>query len=86
MGLWEETVGTSESPGAQEAVLGMDLGTSECKVCLVSAAGEVIRAVREGYPTHCGGAGAAMGSAFPVYVRAQAQLGPLYHEGWLTAS
>jgi xylulokinase len=23
---------------------------------------------------------------FPVYVRAQAQLGPLYHEGWLTGS
>ena len=43
---------TPESPGAQEAVLGMDLGTSECKVCLVSAAGAMIRAVREGYPTH----------------------------------
>lgn len=52
MGLWGETVATSESPGAQEAVLGIDLGTSECKVCLVTAAGEMIRAVREGYPTH----------------------------------
>jgi len=29
---------------------------------------------------------ARYGELFPVYVRAQAQLGPLYHEGWLAAS
>lgn len=33
-------------------MLGIDLGTSECKVCLVAADGAVVRTVREGYPTH----------------------------------
>jgi xylulokinase len=38
--------------GTREAVLGIDLGTSECKVCLVAADGGVVRTAREGYPTH----------------------------------
>jgi xylulokinase len=36
-------------------VLGIDLGTSECKVCLVTAEGDVVRVAREGYPTHSPG-------------------------------
>ena len=52
MGTREEPVAVAKSSRAQEAVLGVDLGTSECKVCLVTVGGEVIRAVREGYPTH----------------------------------
>jgi xylulokinase len=41
-----------ESPRATEAVLGVDLGTSECKLCLVAADGAVVRTAREGYTTH----------------------------------
>jgi hypothetical protein len=52
VGSREEPVTVAKSSRAHEAVLGIDLGTSVCKVCLVSAAGEVIRAAREGYPTH----------------------------------
>ena len=52
VGSREEPVTVVKSSRVHETVLGIDLGTSECKVCLVTAAGEVIRAVREGYPTH----------------------------------
>jgi activator of 2-hydroxyglutaryl-CoA dehydratase len=52
VGSREEPVTVAKSSRAHEAVLGIDLGTSECKVCLVTAAGEVIRAAREGCPTH----------------------------------
>jgi xylulokinase len=45
-------VAVAESPEAQDAVLGIDLGTSECKVCLVAADGAVVRTAREGYPTY----------------------------------
>ena len=38
-------------PGGTRYVLGVDLGTSECKVCLVTEAGEVMRAARAGYAT-----------------------------------
>lgn len=39
-------------PGGPRYVLGVDLGTSECKVCLVTEAGEVVRVARAGYVTH----------------------------------
>ena len=52
VGSREKPVAVAKASRVHEAVLGIDLGTSECKVCLVTAAGEVIRAVREGYPTH----------------------------------
>jgi xylulokinase len=40
------------APGAP-LVLGLDVGTSECKACLVSAAGEPICTARQVYPTYC---------------------------------
>ncbi len=39
-------------PGGTRHVLGVDLGTSECKVCLVTDGGEVVRVARVGYATH----------------------------------
>jgi xylulokinase len=39
-------------PGGSRYVLGVDLGTSECKVCLVTEVGQVVRVARAGYVTH----------------------------------
>jgi len=39
-------------PGGSRSVLGVDLGTSECKVCLVTEVGQVVRVARAGYVTH----------------------------------
>ena len=39
-------------PGGNRYVLGVDLGTSECKICLITEAGEVVRVTRERYTTH----------------------------------
>jgi xylulokinase len=39
-------------PGGSRYVLGVDLGTSECKVCLVAEGGQVVRVARAGYVTH----------------------------------
>lgn len=36
-----------------EYMLGIDLGTSECKACLVSHDGEIAASARYPYPTHC---------------------------------
>jgi len=38
--------------GGNRYALGVDLGTSECKVCLITEAGEVVRVARERYVTH----------------------------------
>lgn len=39
-------------PGGNRYVLGVDLGTSECKVCLITEAAAVVRVTRERYATH----------------------------------